>query len=71
MAKWVTNLTGIHLGLIPGLAQWVKDPSIAVGCGVGHRQALDLVVLWLWCQPTAAAPIQPQPWNFHMPQVQP
>ena len=28
VAQWLTNLTGIHegTGLIPGHAQWVKDP---------------------------------------------
>ena len=30
MAKWLTNLTKNHVvvGLIPGLAQWVKDPVL-------------------------------------------
>ena len=34
MAQWLGNLTRGHevVDLIPGLAQWVKDP-----CGVGRR----------------------------------
>ena len=37
--------------------------GIAVSCGVGHRHGSDLVLLQLWCRPTAAAPIQPLAWE--------
>ena len=34
-----------------------------MSCGVGHRRGLDPTLLWLWCRPTAPAPIQPQAWE--------
>ena len=57
MAQWLTNLTRNHevVGLIPGLAQWVKDlvlplavvsvtdvTQIPSGCGSGVGQQLQL-----------------------------
>ena len=34
-----------------------------MSCGVGRRHSLDLVLLWLWCRPVAAAPIGPLAWE--------
>ena len=33
-------------------------------CGVGHRCSLDPTLLWVWCTPAAAAPIQPLAWEL-------
>ena len=50
MVQWLTNPTRNHdvSGLIPGLAQWVKDP----------------VLLWLWRRRAAAALIRPLAWEL-------
>ena len=36
-----------------------------MSCGVGCGQGSDLVLLWLWCRPAAAAPIRPLAWEPH------
>ena len=35
-----------------------------MSCGVGRRHALDWVLLWLGCRPTAAAQIRPLAWEL-------
>ena len=58
MVQWLTNPSRNHdvAGLIPALAQWVKD-LVAVSCGVGCRRGSDPVLPGLWRRPAATAPI--------------
>ena len=37
--------------------------GVAVSCGIGCRCSSDLALLWLWCRPTATAPIRPLAWE--------
>ena len=50
VSQQITNPTSSHedVGLTPGLAQWIGD----------------LVLLWLWHRPAAAAPIPPVTWEL-------
>ena len=62
----VMNPTRIHedTGSVPGLTQWIKDPGIAMSCGVGRRHSSDLALLCLWCKMTATVPIQLLAWEL-------
>ena len=33
-------------------------------CGVGRRHGSDPALLWLWCRPAVAAPVQPLAWEL-------
>ena len=48
---WISgyNLTSNYesMGSIPDLAQWVKGPSVAMSCSVGHKRGSDPTLLWL------------------------
>ena len=35
-----------------------------MNCGVGCRCGSDPTLLWLWCRPTAIAPIRPLAWEL-------
>ena len=35
-----------------------------MGCGVGHRRGLDLMLLWWRHRPAAVAPVQPLAWEL-------
>ena len=61
MAQWVKNSASIHedVTLIPLLAQWIKGSGDAASCSLGCRCGSDLVLLWLWNRPAAAAVIRP------------
>ncbi len=50
-------------GSIPGLTPWVKDPAVAMSCGVGCRRSSDPALLWLWRRPVATALIRPLAWE--------
>ena len=65
VAQWGRNPTSIRegVGLIPGLAQWVKDLGLppATIC-VGRGCSSDLVLMGLWSG--AAALVQPLAWEL-------
>ena len=58
-----TNLTRIDedAGSIPGLRELRIQHCYE--CGMCHRRGSDLVLLWLWCRPEAAARIRPLAWK--------
>ena len=51
------------VGSIPGLVQWVKEPTLLVSSGVGCTCSSDPALLWLCCRLAAVAPVWPLAWE--------
>ena len=73
VAQEFKNPTNIHedLDLIHVLPRWVKDPALPQA----SAQVTDVAWIWHWCGCGIGRQLQlqfnPQPGNFHMPQVRP
>ena len=52
------------MGLIPILAQWVKDLALLKAVVYVTDAAQDLALLCVWHRPVAAAPIGPLDWEL-------
>ena len=67
MIYWVKNPTESLLqdaGLTSGQTQWVKDLALLCATAWISTCSSDLVLLWLWHRPAAAAPIQLRAWEI-------
>ena len=49
------------VSLVPGLAQWSKDPALPQ---VAHRCGFDQALLLLWRRPAPAALMRPLAWEL-------
>ena len=72
---WLRGLRTQHsicedVGLIPGLAEQVKDPALTrLQCRC--RCGSDPVLLWLWRSWELQLPFAPRPGNVPVPRVRP